>query len=257
MLRSSLIIAAVLLSAGASSRITAQQPKVIHIMVALCDNTYQGIVPVPAKIGNGQDPYNNLYWGCGYGVRTYFRKSGEWTEVQNRKSTGAVLERSVFKHKDGEWYIVADAYDGMYIKKCTKNFLESCSGAKEGTVKADDTELQIYGGARMVAYVGHNGLMNFGLTNIYKSRDDIQRDAVILGCRSKEYFAGYLRSAKANPVLWTTGNMAPEAYTLHDAISEYIRGGTTEAIGTAAAAAYNKYQKCGLNGAKRLLVSGY
>ncbi|RYD88183.1 MAG: hypothetical protein EOP54_27665 [Sphingobacteriales bacterium] len=27
--------------------------KVIHVFVALCDNKYQGIVPVPKAIGNG------------------------------------------------------------------------------------------------------------------------------------------------------------------------------------------------------------
>ncbi|WP_316785612.1 hypothetical protein [Pedobacter frigiditerrae] len=37
--------------------------KTIHVFVALCDNKYQGIVPVPKAIGNGQDPDNNLYWG--------------------------------------------------------------------------------------------------------------------------------------------------------------------------------------------------
>ena len=44
--------------------------KTIHVLVALCDNKYQGIVPVPPKIGNGQDPDNNLYWGCAFGVRS-------------------------------------------------------------------------------------------------------------------------------------------------------------------------------------------
>ena len=45
--------------------------KSIHIFVALCDNKYQGIVPVPAKIGNGQEPNANLYWGCGYGIDSW------------------------------------------------------------------------------------------------------------------------------------------------------------------------------------------
>ncbi len=40
-----------------------QSTKTIHVLVALCDNTYQGIVPVPEKIGNGQNPDQNLYWG--------------------------------------------------------------------------------------------------------------------------------------------------------------------------------------------------
>jgi hypothetical protein len=59
--------------------------KTLHVFVALCDNKYQGIVPVPARIGNGQDPNTNLYWGCGYGIRTYFKKSGEWKLVQTLK----------------------------------------------------------------------------------------------------------------------------------------------------------------------------
>ena len=49
--------------------------KTIHIFVALCDNKYQGIVPVPKAIGNGQDHNNNLYWGALYGIRTYFKKN--------------------------------------------------------------------------------------------------------------------------------------------------------------------------------------
>ena len=34
----------------------------ISVIVSLVDNASQGIVPVPAKIGNGDDPHGNLYW---------------------------------------------------------------------------------------------------------------------------------------------------------------------------------------------------
>ena len=37
--------------------------KVIHVLVALCDNENQGIVPVPAFLGNGEDTQRNLYCG--------------------------------------------------------------------------------------------------------------------------------------------------------------------------------------------------
>jgi hypothetical protein len=89
---------------------------VIHVFVALCDNKYQGIVPVPAKIGNGQDPNSNLYWGCGYGIRTYFKKSKEWKLIRTQKIDSVKLERLVFKHVDKNYYLVADAYNGQYIK---------------------------------------------------------------------------------------------------------------------------------------------
>jgi len=48
--------------------VAAQRPLVAHVVVALCDNVHQGIVPVPRALGNGQDPSSNLYWGARYGV---------------------------------------------------------------------------------------------------------------------------------------------------------------------------------------------
>lgn len=51
--------------------------------------------------------------------------------------------------------------------------------------------------------------------------------------------------------------MSAEAYTLHDAISTYIAGGNDATLRESAAAAYNKYQKCGIKGARRLLVTGF
>src|SRR6202008_4155060 len=73
----------------------AKTPSVIHVYVALCDNVNQGIVPVPAKIGNGQDTKNNLYWGCGYGVKMFFKNHApDWKllKIQNNPKT-YVLER--------------------------------------------------------------------------------------------------------------------------------------------------------------------
>ena len=47
--------------------------RVVHVFVALCDNEHQGIVPVPARIGNGEDPDNNLYWGAAEAYDKYQR----------------------------------------------------------------------------------------------------------------------------------------------------------------------------------------
>lgn len=229
----------------------------IHIMVALCDNKYQGIVKVPKGIGNGQDPNSNLYWGCGYGVRTYFKKSADWKEVKRYKAEGIRLKRIVFRHKTKNYYLVADAYDGQYIKKCTTDFLESCAGSKKDTLMIGNTTVGLHGNARLVSYIGHNGLMDFRLPDTYANKDGKQRDAIILACASRQYFRDYLQSANTNPVLWSTHLMSPEAYTLYDAISVYINGGTSAQIREAAASAYNKYQKCGIKGARRLLVAGY
>jgi len=53
--------------------------KTIGVFVALADNANQGIVPVPAAIGNGDDPERNLYWGTAEGLMGVFDKSKELT----------------------------------------------------------------------------------------------------------------------------------------------------------------------------------
>ncbi|WP_293897700.1 hypothetical protein [Sporocytophaga sp.] len=231
--------------------------KVIHIFVALCDNKYQGIVPVPTKIGNGHDPDNNLYWGCGFGIKTYFKKSKEWKLVKLQKIDSIRLERLIFKHTAKNYYLIADAYNGRYIKQCTTDFLRSSSGQLKDTIRINNKVIGISGNAELMAYIGHNGLMDFQLSEAFRNTDNKTRDVIILACISKNYYSSHLKSAKINPIVWTTGFMCPEAYTIHDSISGYVNNETNEKIRTRAAMAYSKYQKCSEKSARNLLVTGW
>ena len=234
------------------------QFQTIHVFVALCDNKYQGIVPVPAKIGNGQDAPNNLYWGAAYGVKTFFNKSSEWELIESRKNPAAnILERLLFKHKIKNIYLLADAYDGQYIKQATIDFLLACSGKGLTTVNANDKEIPFAGLSDIVAYVGHDGLMDFSLSNDFKKQDEENRKAIMLACKSKQYFSPHIKNTGAEPLLWSTGLMAPEAYILHDAINAWIKSGSDTETRAAAAAAYSKYQKCSIKAAQNLLVAGW
>ncbi|KOS08280.1 hypothetical protein AM493_09020 [Flavobacterium akiainvivens] len=229
----------------------------LHIFVALCDNKYQGIVPVPAGIGNGQDPNTNLYWGCGYGIRTYFKKSKEWKLVKTIKKDSLVLERLVFKHATKNCYLVADAYDGQYIKQCTQDFLAAANGAAKDTLNLNGKTLGISGNSSFVGYIGHDGLMDFDVDEVYKNTDGKTRNVVVLACFSKSYFSQHLDKEKVNPLVWTTHLMCPEAYTIHDAITGYLAGEGNAAIRKRAVSAYAKYQKCGEKAAGNLLVTGW
>ena len=231
--------------------------KTIHVLVALCDNKYQGIVPVPAKIGNGQDPDNNLYWGCGAGIRTYFKNSKSWTLVKRYTIDSIKMERLIFKHKKENYYLVADAYNGKYIKTCTIDFLQSCSGQLKDTLQINGNTIGINGNAKLVSYIGHDGLMDFSLSQTFANTDNKIRDAIILACISKKYFSNHLLTTKAKPLVWSTGLMSPEAYTLHDALESYINKEPIENIRTSAAKAYAKYQKCSEKAARNLLVTGF
>ena len=234
--------------------------KTIHVFVALCDNKYQGIVPVPKAIGNGQDTANNLYWGCGYGIKTYFKKSAQWKLVKTLKPGHPVLERCIFQHKTNKNnYLVADAYDGAYIKQCTVDFLRATSGNEKDTLTVDGKTIGANGNAKLTAYIGHNGLMDFSLGREleFTQADGQERKCIILACVSKSYFSSFISEAGAVPLVWTTGLMAPEAYTLHDAVNAWLAGETNASVRLKAAAAYHKYQKCGEKAARNLLVTGF
>ncbi len=234
------------------------ETKTIHVLVSLCDNKYQGIVPVPPKIGNGQDPDQNLYWGTSYGIRTYFKKSKEWKFLKSEKLDSFKMERIIFQHATkSNYYLVADAYNGKNIKQCTQDFFYSCSGSLKDTLKINNTSIGIYGNSCLVSYIGHDGLMDFQLSESYNNTDGKTRDCIILACFSKKYFGPHLKSTLANPLVWTSHLMAPEAYTLHDALTGYINGESAEKIRSRAALAYSKYQKCSEKAARNLLVTGW
>ena len=231
---------------------------VVHVMVALCDNRYQGIVPVPKAIGNGKDPANNLYWGCDYGIKTFFKKRTAWKLVQTWSNPAThVLERCLFKHSKYNSYLVADAYDGQFIQPCTVDFLDACAGKKLQTITHTKDTLGIAGNAHLVAYIGHDGLMDFSLPAIPAQQDNRKRNAIILACKSKQFFGNAVRTTGAYPLLWTTQLMCPEAYTLDAALHAWLQHQNNSAIHTAAARAYSQYQHCSVKAAQNLLATGF
>lgn len=258
-MRALLTIALLLLSTGASAQ---TPPRVVHVLVALADNDHQGIVKVSRVLGNGEDPQHNLYWGSAYGVRTYFEHSAEWQSIAVVSSPRAgILERVVFKHRQADVYVVADAYRGREIRQAITEFLYAASGAMPEivTVKAGGREVGLAAGgqAQLLAYIGHNGLMDFSLSKYPVQKDGRRRQTILLACGSKQYFTDALRAAGAEPLLWTTNLMAPEAYTLKAALDGWIQNETDAQVRERAAVAYDRYQKCGLKAARRLLVTGW
>jgi hypothetical protein len=243
-------------------RLAAQSspPRTVHVFVALADNANQGIVPVPAKLGKGDDPEHNLYWGAAGGVKTFFIRSADWKLIsQRQRPKPEILERCVFKHRTTNVYLVADAYRGDRIKQAITDFLSAAAGdhAEEVTVRTGLPSIPAGGAASLVAYIGHDGFMDFQLPSLPPQKNTERREAIVLACISKTYFAEAVRTTGAHPLLWTTGLMAPEAYTLKDALDGWIAGESDEQIRERAARAYDRYQKCGIKGARRLLVSGW
>lgn len=238
---------------------------VIQVFVALCDNVHQGIVPVSATLGNGDDAARNLYWGAAFGVKTFFTKSKDWKMIdcQPGPDDGQfIIERCVFKRRDHDAFLVADAYRGSEIRRATQNFLQAAAGQPAETITTPSIDGRAYslhlgGSASLIAYTGHDGLMDFRLTSPPKKLDHEERDAIILACASKSYFADALRLTGARPLLWTTNLMAPEAYILAAAVDGWLKKETDEQIRWRAAKAYDQYQHCGQRSANNLFATGW
>jgi hypothetical protein len=123
--------------------------------------------------------------------------------------------------------LVADAYRGKEISQTIWDFLEAAAVKPGEQLKAGDVQFHTGGSADLVAYVGHDGFMDFKLASYPKQRDDRSRRAIILACASKQYFSDALQQTGASPLLWTTNLMAPEAYVLSAAIDGWMKKNPT------------------------------
>jgi len=237
-------------------------PRVVHVFVALADNQHQGIVPVPPALGNGSDAQRNLYWGASYGVKTSFKASDEWQLIFcGRGPTDVILERCLFKNRNADVFLVADAYQGSEIKSAVTDFLSAAAGKTSEEIRAKVNSAYVSiaagGAADLLAYIGHDAFMDFQIAPIAGAKRNKPRRTIILACASKAFFSPYLRQTGAEPLLWTTGLMAPEAYTLKAALAGWIANEDDETIRHRAAQAYDKYQKCGEHAALKLFATNW
>ncbi|MGZ8160274.1 MAG: hypothetical protein ACXWT4_15900 [Methylobacter sp.] len=206
----------------------------IYAIVSLVDNVSQGIVPVPAKIGNGDDPHNNLYWGAAYGVKTFLSKANGWRKLgceQNISDT--ILERCRFAWKD-QLTVTADAYRGSRIDRAMLDFMQQAATPPQAAER------------EMVVFIGHDGLMdeqNLPIIERFPKHAGHDKQAVVLACMSDEYFAEHLLAAGSKPVVTTFSFMAPEAYVLEAVARGFANQASEAELRSAAAAAYAKYQR--------------
>lgn len=204
--------------------------RTISVYVALADNEYQGIVPVPKAIGDGDDPENNLYWGTTDGLKGCFDKSKTWKLIDKTESTGQtnILRTRTYRHTSTNAVLHTKVYRGRAIKQCIQDFEEAVQA----------------GSADLVVLIGHNGLMDFDLP-APKAPDAKARktDCIVLCCKSEKYFKTRLHAAGGHPILLTKQLMYLGAFILHVVTDQWLKGAGLAAIRESTGAAYAKNQK--------------
>lgn len=236
----------------------ATTTRTVHVFVALADNDHQGIVPVPAKIGNGDDAAANLYWGCDEGLKSLFKRAKEWRLVGVPQAAHeSILERLIFKHRATNTWLVADAWRGREIKQATASFLAASAGEQAEEIEIFDSgkshHLAIGGRASLVAYIGHDGLMDFELPSATAQSG---KPAIVLCCVSKTHFGPHLQSRGARPLLLTTQLMYPGSFILKSALEGWVRGESTEQLRQRTARAYATNQGISLKAALGVFCTG-
>ncbi|MCW1926347.1 hypothetical protein OKA05_27600 [Luteolibacter arcticus] len=201
--------------------------KRIAVFVGLCDNATQGIVKVGAKIGDGDKPADNLYWGCTDGLRSHFKASKRWKLEKTETATGddRILERVTFRHVSGDAILVAEAWRGSKLKDC----YEAC----EKAMLSGDNDL--------VTFIGHNVLMDVAI-DAPAEKAKGKTDAIVLCCISDRYFRQRLENAGVRPVVLTTQLMYPGSFILHDALEPWLQGKARGNLRDAAGLAYARNQ---------------
>lgn len=170
--------------------------RVVHVFVALCDNASQGIQPVPAKIGNGDDPAANLYWGCSDALPPLLRKSKAWKQaavIRDEAPGAVIMERVIFRHRSENVWLVADAYRGKEIRRCLTDYFAALGGHLALEVKAGESVIRAGGAADLIGYIGHDGLMEFDVEVKAPAPGAARKPAVALCCISARFFAPKLR----------------------------------------------------------------
>ncbi|MFD0894696.1 hypothetical protein KBB96_05240 [Luteolibacter ambystomatis] len=208
-------------------------PKRVAVFVALCDNATQGIIPVSAKIGDGNKPDDNLYWGCSESVPACLKASAAWKQV--RKETPAdsrILDRRVFTDTAGTLEVTVEGWRGSDIGFCLMAF--------ESALVAGNFDL--------CAFVGHNVLMDRPIDPpTQKAAKPV--DAMVLCCQSEPYFKKRLTGLGAKPVLLTTQLMYPGGFLLRDTLPLWAKGKPAADLRAAAGAAYARNQKISVKAA--------
>ncbi len=200
--------------------------KSVKVYVALCDNKTQGIAKVGAKIGDGNVPDANLYWGCSDGFGSYFKRSKRW-KVKSSDSdiSNQVLRKMTLIHVDGDVRLTAEAYRGSEMEQCMKNFER-------------DAAMSLYD---LVVFIGHNGLMDVKIPELEPISEN-ETEVMVLSCLSEMYYKDRLTRLGCRPVLLTRQLMYPGSFLLHDALEVWKRDGSPAEMRAAAGKAYSKNQ---------------
>lgn len=248
--------------AGLTDRVVgdlaAGKPLVVEVIVPLCDNTI--IACGNAKLGDGDNPATNLYWATTPGFGRWFRRAGSgWTRVARAAAdTGDpdVLALDVWRRRmatPASWRkrgvpatfeldVVVQGWRGSAIDRALAAYAAAMSAdAPRPIALADGTTLAAGGAAQLVAWVGHNRLMD---VDAYAwpapPPSTSTKGTIAIACHTAAYMEANVPAATRVPLLLTRDFLFANAAPLEATVLAFARGAGYARMRADAAAAYAK-----------------
>jgi hypothetical protein len=239
-------------------RLAAGEPIVVMAHVPLCDNR---VLHCGNKIvGDGDHPDGNLYWNTDEGFLGWFgRRDSGWTPVKLAATSTApadVLAVRVWHRRfapAGAWksrgvkksfdvYVVAWAWRGTAIDDTLAAYLDDVYGDGTRTIElADHTVLAAGGASTIVAWVGHNRLMDVAPID-WAARaahgSSRARGVIAEACQTAPYMAADVSSRERVPLLMTNDFLFAGATAFEGVVTQFARGGTLAEMRTLATTQY-------------------
>ncbi len=247
----------------------AGKPMVITTHVALCDNR---VIPCGSKrLGDGDSPGKNLYWGGASGFKATFDYSRAWRRVLLDDGDGKVIiQRAVYclrvKRPSARWralgvrkgfnvYLVGLGYRGTRIARASDAFIQQVMGEGGVTIKLPSgTTLKAGGQGHVVGYAGHNHLMD---DPSYKFPAATRKTPVAffaLACMTSPYLKGHLPGENRRALLMTRTLMYPGAFTIDGLARALARAATQKQVFMSGVRRYAAAQKRPISAIRRAFI---
>jgi len=243
-----------------AKKIKLNIPLIVHCLVPLCDNTFQGIIPTTPSLGDGFSITSNLYWATRNGMKRYYANHSDWKEIAIQfQPTDTILERVVFKRKfenGANVILICDAYRGDQMENCLVDYFDYLADKKEDSIFFNNSYLKVGSEADMIVFNGHNGLMDVQIDPVYATKKR-EKDAVVIACSSRWNYTEYITYTNSYPLVTTTSSLYPGASILNAIIEEWAFLKDPGTIRSAAGSAYHELKNCGAESAADLFYTGW
>ncbi len=232
----------------------AGRPLVAEVHVPLCDNTI--IRCGNPKLGDGDNLDTNLLWSTTPGFGEWFvRRGGGWTRVaKHRTDTGHadVLAIDVYRRKlstPAAWRkrgvpatfeldLVIHAWRGKAIDTALAAYAKDVSGGPaRDVVLADKTIVHAGGAAQLIAWVGHNRLMDLD-TYAWPKPGAAVKGTIAIACHTAAYMEAEVSGATRVPLLMTRDLLFANAAPLEAVVMAFAAGHGYAKIRADASVAY-------------------